>query len=579
MGMIKLFRSGLLVVLLLSGCGWNGTPTRGPEGILPLTSIEIVAEYTTIAKDTSTRLKAYGYYSGVRREITDQVAWSSGSPAVADFTTGIPSRVKGLAPGTSLLTATLDSVSANLPLTVSNATIQTMTITPAAPSALPKGRTTQFAVSGTFSDLTTQDLTFDAAWSSNDTAVVTVSDDPSSKGLAKAVAATGSAMISATFPSAGGADSVSGTVTLTVTDPVVDSIAVTPANPSVLSLSTTTFKATGTYSDGTTGDLTASATWSSSLPAIATVGAGGGATTISQGSTLIRASQDGASGATSLKVTGGNLTGIAIAPADIRLVTGTSVRMTATGTFSNGATRDITGAVGWSVADSTIANVLPAGGNLAWLNALTVTPLLNPTTVSATYNTLVTTTRLTVDAPTLQSITISPASLDLTTGTSGRFTVTGNFSGGRNQDVTYNTTWTSDSSGIAAVGTTGTNKGRVNGVSSGSTSINAVYGGLTVAAPVTVTARTIDTLTISGDTLLKPAGKQVNFTATALYIGGTRTDVTEDAVWSLPTDKPYVAILADSAIQPGQVIGVDTGSSALTAIFNGKTVSATVTVP
>ena len=173
---------------------------------------------------------------------------------------------------------------------------------------------------------------------------------------------------------------------------------------------------------------------------------------------------------------------------------------------------------------------------------------------------------------------MSPARLDLTAGTSGRFTVTGNFSGGRSQDVTYNTTWTSDSPGIAAVGTTGTNKGRVNGVSSGTTSINAAYGGLTVTAPVTVTARTIDTLTVSGATLLT-SGNQVKFTASALYTDLTRTDVTEDAVWSLSVDKPYVAILADSAIQPGQVVGVDTGSAALTAIFNGKTVSATVTVP
>ena len=76
---------------------------------------------------------------------------------------------------------------------------------------------------------------------------------------------------------------------------------------------------------------------------------------------MIAATLDGAIGATNLKVTGGNLTGIAVAPADIRLVNGTSVRMTATGTFSNGSSRDITGAVDWSVADSTIANVLRRG--------------------------------------------------------------------------------------------------------------------------------------------------------------------------------------------------------------------------
>ena len=569
--MIKLFWSGLLTVLLLSGCGWDGTATR-PNDFTTLTSIQIVPASTTIAAGTSTRLTVIGSYSGqFTRDVTDQATWSSDNTAVAGFiTASSPSRVTGVAPGSAILKATVGNLSATSTLTVSSATIQTVTVTPSAP-IVAKGLSTQLSASGTFSDATTQDLTFDAAWASDTPAVATVGDLPASKGLVQGVA-VGTATVSATF---GG---IQGTATVTVKQAVVQSIAVTPANPSILSISSTVFKATGTYSDGTIADISNSVTWSSSQPGFATIAAGGAATTLAQGATLIAATLDGAIGATNLKVTGGNLTGIAIAPADIRLVTGTSVRMTATGTFSNGSTRDITGAVVWSVADSSIANVLPAGGNLAWLNALAVTPLLNPTTVSATYKTLVTTTRLTVDAPTLQSITISPARLDLTAGTSSRFTVTGNFSGGTSQDVTYNTTWTSDSSGIAAVGTTGTNKGRVNGVSSGTTSINAAYGGFTVAAPVTVTARTIDTLTVSGATLLT-SGNQVKFTASALYTDLTRTDVTEDAVWSLSVDKPYVAILADSAIQPGQVVGVDTGSSALTAIFNGKTVSATVTVP
>ena len=71
----------------------------------------------------------------------------------------------------------------------------------------------------------------------------------------------GTATISATF---GG---IPGTATVTVKQAVVRSIAVTPANPSILSISSTVFKATGTYSDGTIADISNSVTWSSSSPA------------------------------------------------------------------------------------------------------------------------------------------------------------------------------------------------------------------------------------------------------------------------------------------------------------------------
>lgn len=572
--MINLFWSGLLTVLLLSGCGWDGTPTR-PNDFTTLTSIQVVPASTTIAAGTSTKLKVIGSYSGqFTRDITDQATWSSDTPAVAAFITASdPSRVTGVAPGSAILKATVGDLSATSTLTVSNATITAMTVTPAS-ATVPIGLTSQFTASGTFSDgtiITTQDMTFDATWTSGSPTVATVSDLPASKGLAKGLA-IGPATITATF------GAVSNFATLNVTAAIVQSIAVTPVNPSILSLSSTVFKATGTYSDGTTADISSLATWSSSQTGVATIAAGGAATTLAQGAALIGAALDGVVGATNLKVTGGNLTGVAISPTNIRLINGTSVRMTATGTFSNGSTRDITGVVAWSVADTTKANLLPAGGNLAWLNALAVTPLLNPTTVSAKYNTLTTTTSLTVNAPILQSIAISPASLDLTAGTSSRFTLTGNFDDGTSQDVTYNTVWSSSLPGTASVGNLGIEKGRVSGVAAGSATISAAYGGLTITAPVTVTVRTISTLTITGTTAVT-SGNQVRFTATAVYSDTTSKDVTEDAVWALSVDKPYVAILADTANQPGQAVGVDTGSTALTAQLGGKTATATVSVP
>ncbi|MDD2541356.1 MAG: Ig-like domain-containing protein, partial [Desulfuromonadaceae bacterium] len=363
--MINLFCSGFIMVLLLSGCGWDGTPTRNND-FIPLTSIEIVAVTSTIAAQTSTTLTAKGNFSGIfTRDITDQVTWSSDSPTVAAFATAAsPNRVTGSSPGVAILTATMGSVSAApLTLTVSSATVTALAISPQTPT-IAKGLNTHFTASGTFSDNTTQDLTFDAVWASSDVTVATVSNDPGSKGFAQTLA-SGPSTISATF---GG---LTATTLLTVTVPVLQTITLVPANASILTVSSTSFQATGHFSDGSTADITSQVVWKSSNPAIATIASSGGvATTLSQGTTSISATLNGVSGASSLKVTGGTLTGISLSAANMSLVKGTVGRISATGTFSNGTSRDITGAVDWSTANTTLATVVTSGGNLALLNPL-----------------------------------------------------------------------------------------------------------------------------------------------------------------------------------------------------------------
>ena len=581
--MVTLIRSSLLLLLLLSGCGWDGTPTRQND-FVPLTSIEISAVSSTIAAQTSTRITATGNFSGLfTRDISDQAVWSSDAPTVADFASPTDrSRVTGLVPGAAVLRATVGSLSSTFSLTVSNATATSMVITPAAPS-VPKGRTSQFSVIGTFSDATTQDLTFDASWSSSAPAVATISDTAGSKGLAQALTA-GTTTITSTF---GG---VSDSTLLTVTAPVLQSIAITPASPLLLTLSTRNFTAIGTYSDGSTPDISSQAAWNSSNTGVATIGASSGtATALLQGTTAITATLDGVSGTTSLRATGGNLTSFTVSPTTVTLVKDTTVRMTATGTFSNAGTsvtRDISGAVQWTPANTSLATVTAAGGNVMLLNAIAVTPT---TTITATAGTLTPIiTALTVTAPQLQSITIFTTSPELTSagtltaGTSARFTATATFINGTTQDVTTLCTWNSNNEAIATVGTSGLAAGRVTGVAAGSTTISATYtnNGITVSIPVpaavTVRSRVLQNLTISPATSTVTAGQQVSYTAVARYSDSTTKDVTEDATWS--TDTPNVATLADEVNQPGQVVAVDKGSATITASFGGKTPTQTTTI-
>ncbi|MDA8412609.1 MAG: Ig-like domain-containing protein [Desulfobacteraceae bacterium] len=582
--MIKLSWAGFLL-LVVAGCGYNGTPTRHND-FTPLTSIRIVAADPaieashTIAALTSTKLTVIGDYSGLfTRDITDQVTSWSSNASTASFPYASPNnnRVFGASAGAASLTASVGGVtSAIYPLTVSPATVTAIAITPANPS-IPNGLTTQFTATGTFSDTTTQDLTFDAVWASDTAAVATVSDAPASKGFAQSHT-IGTATISATF---GGIPA--GTTILTVTPAVLQSIAVSPANPSVLSLSTVNFTATGTYSDGTTPDITNQVAWLSSRPDLATIPASGTtsvtATTLAQGTAVISAALAGVTGTTNLKVTGGTLTGFTIAPATVTLANGTVTRLTATGTFSNGSTRDISGAVAWSTADSNLATVTKAGGNLVWLNALGVT---TGTPITAKSGTLTATSSLIVSAPTLQTLTITPPTgfVDLTAGASTRFSLIAAFTDGSTQDVTASSTWSSRDTTKATVDNSSAfAKGRISGVpaAAGPVIIDASYGGLTPSpsVTVTVTTRTLQSLAITPGTL--NVGNQVKFSASATYTGTTIKDVTEDTVWSI--DKPNVAILADSTSQPGQVVAVGSGSATLTATFGGLSKSVTITVP
>jgi hypothetical protein len=100
----------------------------------------------------------------------------------------------------------------------------------------------------------------------------------------------------------GGSDNPDPPATLT-------SIAVTPSTPSSQALANTLqFTATGTYSDGSTSNITTSVTWGSSSTAVATISAGGLATTAGGGSTTISASLSGVTGSTVFTVTPAMLT-------------------------------------------------------------------------------------------------------------------------------------------------------------------------------------------------------------------------------------------------------------------------------
>jgi hypothetical protein len=89
----------------------------------------------------------------------------------------------------------------------------------------------------------------------------------------------------------------------------LSSIAVTPAAPSAQTLTATLqFTAIGTYSDGSTGNITTTVSWASSSTGVATINSSGLATSAGGGTTTISASLSGVTGSTVLTVTPAMLT-------------------------------------------------------------------------------------------------------------------------------------------------------------------------------------------------------------------------------------------------------------------------------
>jgi Bacterial Ig-like domain (group 2) len=171
----------------------------------------------------------------------------------------------------------------------SSRTVKSVAVTPAS-ATLMAGAVQQLSATATYSDGSTHDVSSTATWGSSSAAAAV-----SSTGLVTA-SSPGAATISAAVGSASGISHI------TVTS-ALKSLAVTPASVSLATGVAQQFTAIGTTNDGTTQDVTATTTWTSSAPAVATITASGGlATTIATGSTTITATSSGLTATASLTV-------------------------------------------------------------------------------------------------------------------------------------------------------------------------------------------------------------------------------------------------------------------------------------
>ncbi|MFN0064252.1 MAG: beta strand repeat-containing protein [Myxococcaceae bacterium] len=429
--------------------GVTGTATLTVTPAL-LVSISVTPANTSLPRGTTRAYTAIGTYTdSTIQDLSNAVTWASSSTTIASVSNAAGTRglVSALAIGTTSISATLGGVTGQTPLAVTAATLVAIDILPVDPT-LPRGTTMQFSAIGTYTDDSTQDITSSVTWSSSAPSIATVSNSAGTKGFANAVNAG-----TATLTAALGA--LSDTSDVTVTSATLVSINVTPATPSIPLGQFVQFSATGTYSDATTQDLTAQVTWTSSAPAVATisnvVGTKGRATSVSPGSTTITAAFGAVSSARTLTVTGAVLVSLVVSPASASVPVTYRRPFTATGTYSDGSTSNVTNLVTWASSNVTVATISNAAGS----NGLATVSAAGTSTLSATLSGISATATLTGVNATLLSIAVSPANATISVGQTLQLTAVGTFSGGITLDITTQVGWSSQRKRTASVNTTG----------------------------------------------------------------------------------------------------------------------------
>ncbi len=536
----------------------NGvTANSGSVQVTPATlvSISLMPTHPTVAAGTDVQVTVVGHFSdGTTQDLTGSATFTSSDTTV--LTAGTNGLLHGVSAGSATLTLTVNGVSQASTITVSNATLVSLAISPANPVPFAKGTSEQFTVTGTFSDGSTQDLSSSATWTSSDASVVTVDSHGSALG-----AGVGSATISVSYQ---GQTATSGGVQ--VTPATAAALSLSPVRASIMAGTTQQFTATVTNSDGSTQDVTNSATWSSTSTAVATVNSTGLAIGTGTGNSTIAAQWNGVSSTASLAVAPAVVTlqSVNITPAIGSVAIGSTLQFHATGTYSDGTTQDLTNTVNWTSSGTAVATVSASG--------LVTGTGTGSSTITATGNGVSGSANVTVTAnlpaATLQSIAVTPSNSIVAYGGMQQFHATGTYTDGTTQDLTSTVAWASSSASVATISSTGA----AQAIAAGSTIITATGSGINVSANLTVGTAPLVSITVRPTNVSLAAGTTQQYTAVGQWADGSTQDITNNVTWT--STSTAVATVNGSGLLTAQ----GQGSSTIAAQSGSVLGSATVTV-
>jgi hypothetical protein len=489
----------------------------------------------------------------------------------------------GVSPGATSVTATLGSLTSGpATLTVSNANLVSLAVTPANPT-VPLASSQQFVATGSFDDGTNQNISATSTWSSSSPDVGRVT----SAGLV-----TGLGLGNADITASAGA--VSDMTTATVDASSVAQVIIVPV-PKVANSTISQMLAVAIFKDSSSLDITNTPgiAWSSSNTSVATVAADTGlASAKGAGSTNISAKLGSPSGSTTLNVSDATIQALAVAPNQATIAPGTTQNVIALATFTDKAgqfQQDISSAAAWSSDNTGVASVSFANG----LQELASGVATGTANISASFsdahgNLATSSAALNVSAATLSGINVAPGSAGVTFGGGQQFIATGTFTDGTQQDLTLTAAWSAANAAIATVSPFGFAAAS----GPGQTSIAATLGAQTGSSSLLVNPGALIKIDICAASVADPLNncpplepisppppisfaKLVPYGVIAIgtFADGSREDLTSSVRWS--SSDPAIATISNDPGIPGFVTGVATQGNVTGLVSGHVTLTAT----
>ncbi|MGL4476191.1 MAG: Ig-like domain-containing protein, partial [Shewanella sp.] len=443
-------------------------------------------------------------------------------------------------------------------ITVSAATLESISLTPTI-AEVPAGTTQQYQLFGVFSDGSNHDLSAFAHYQTSDSTLVTID----SNGLASAHQYNVKPVtVTASY------NGLQAKATLKVTAGLLDHIEVTPATQNIAIGHKGELQARAFYSDNTSADITALATWSVNDGNVASVDntqANSGAVLgISQGVVTVTANFGGKTASNTTTVTAAVLESVTISPVQATLVAGLVQQYGLTAQFSDNSSIDVTKLSAWQSSDVAIAAIDNSGLAHAYKEG--------SVSITASYQGQSASANLSVLAVTLTELKITPENPNEPVGSQGQFSATGYFSNGLTANVTRGATWSSSDSSVVSIVASGTKAGQASADKVGTSTISASFGGVSDTSLATVTQAELVSIVITPGIASVMQGMQYQFKATGIYSDNVSKNITNAVNWQ--TSDASVASITSQGLAKGE----NKGTTEITAKYQGKQARATLVV-
>lgn len=487
-----------------------------------LMEIRVSPAIPFIASGRAQQFSAEGFFSdGTVRDLKEGVKWTSSNNAIAEISQqGQATAVaKGVtAPLPVRMTAAIGKISGTAKLTVTPPELEKIQVIPVIPFVVA-GKTQQFIAQGTFTDGTDQPLT-GVTWSASDTTAIAIDRETGLATTKSAKIVTITAALSA----------LTGTAKLTVTPPELSTIRISPDHPIAKGLAVS-FTAEGLYTDGTLRQLTPDVKWKSSDPDVLAFNRGSNvATALSEGAVTLQAYYEKTVGTAALTVTPPALTAIRISPT-LPIIAGQTLSFVAEGTFTDGALLPITSDVTWNASNP---SVLRLDANSGMATAL----LKGEVILTATWGEVTQTAALTVLAPELTAIQITPAESTIAAGMTLPLTAEGSFTNGTKQPLISNLSFSSSNTSIVKIQK---DSGMAEALKQGEAIITAISGKISAKAKMTVTPAELNEIRVTPDQSIITARQTQKFFAEGVYTDKTTQSLTDNLTWRV-SDPSVVTI-------------------------------------